>query len=62
MQGAIYFPSQEVQFTGSSTMDTKCIQIVARTVTFTGNNFIQNDCPADPDFAAITGLQIRLVD
>ncbi len=62
MLGGIYFPSQEVQFTGSSTMDTKCIQIVARTVVFTGNNYIQNVCPADPDFRAITGLQIRLVN
>lgn len=62
MQGAIYFPSQEVQFSGNSTMDTKCIQIVARTVTFSGNNTIQNDCPTDSKSKAIAGIQIRLVD
>lgn len=62
MQGAIYFPSQTVQFTGNSTMNTKCIQIVARTVTFTGNNTIQNDCPTNSNSKAIAGIQIRLVD
>lgn len=62
MQGAIYFPSQTVQFTGNSTMNTKCIQIVARIVTFTGNNTIQNDCPTNSNSKAIAGIQIRLVD
>lgn len=62
MQGAIYFPSQEVQFTGSSTMDTKCIQIVARTVTFTGNSNIQNVCDTNSASKAIAGTQIRLVN
>jgi hypothetical protein len=62
MQGAIYFPSQEVDFSGSSAMDTKCIQIVARTIYFTGNNYIQNVCPVDSSSKAIAGIQIRLVD
>lgn len=62
MQGAIYFPTTEVQFSGSSTMDTKCVQIVARRVTFTGNNIIQNVCDPDGASKAIAGTQIRLVD
>ncbi len=62
MQGAIYFPSTDLKFSGSSTMDTKCIQIVARRVTFTGNNYIQNDCPTNSASKAIAGTQIRLVN
>lgn len=62
MQGAIYFPNQDVQFTGSSTMDTKCVQIVAYTITFTGNNYIQNECPTNSASKAIAGIQIRLVN
>ena len=62
MQGAIYFPSQEVQFSGNSGMDTKCIQIVARTVSFTGNNTIQNVCDTNSASKAIAGTQIRLVN
>ncbi|MFC3174332.1 pilus assembly protein TadG-related protein [Novosphingobium bradum] len=61
-QGAVYFPSQEVQFTGNSSMNSKCLQIVARTVTFTGSNYIQNVCPTNSNSKAIAGIQIRLVD
>lgn len=62
MRGAIYFPDQQVTFTGSSAMDTNCIQIVARTVTFTGNNYITNTCPAGGASHAVAGIQIRLVN
>lgn len=62
MQGAIYLPSQAVQFTGNAYMNTKCLQIVARTVTFTGNNTIQNECPTNSASKAIAGIQIRLVN
>jgi len=61
-QGAVYFPTQEVQFTGNSSMNSKCLQIVARTVTFTGSNYIQNVCPTNSNSKAIAGIQIRLVD
>jgi hypothetical protein len=62
MQGAIYFPSSQVDFSGNSGMDTKCLQIIARTITFTGNNTIQNQCPSNSASKAIAGTQVRLVD
>lgn len=62
MRGAIYFPSQHVQFTGNATMDTRCVQIVARNVTFIGNNSISNECPLNGASQAVAGTQIRLVD
>lgn len=62
MQGAIYLPSQAVQFTGNSYMNTKCLQIVARQISFSGNNTIQNQCPTNSASKAIAGTQIRLVN
>lgn len=43
--GVLYFPSQEVQFTGgNSTGPAGCTRIVAQTVSFSGNATIGNDC------------------
>ena len=39
LKGAIYFPGQEVEWTGNNTQ-TNCIEIVAREVTFTGNSYL----------------------
>ncbi|MBC2664112.1 Tad domain-containing protein [Novosphingobium flavum] len=61
LDGAIYFPKQYVTFNGTTGMDTKCIQIVARQVTFTGNSTIQNNC-TNSGSQSITGTQVRLVD
>lgn len=62
MQGAFYFPAQTLTFIGNSSLNTQCIQIVARQVTFTGNATIQNVCPTNSASKAIAGTQIRLVD
>lgn len=61
-QGAIYMPSQAVQFTGTTGMTTDCVQIVARQITFTGNSSISNTCPANSGSHSISGIQIRLVN
>ena len=60
-EGAVYMPSQAVQFTGNSGMNTQCLQLVARQVTFTGSNTISNVCPASGSHS-ISGIQIRLVN
>lgn len=60
-EGAVYMPSQAVQFTGNSSMNTHCLQLVARQVTFTGNNTISNVCPGTGS-QSIAGIQIRLVN
>lgn len=44
--GAIYSPSNEVTFTGNSGMNTECLQIVSRFITFSGNTDVANTCPA----------------
>jgi Flp pilus assembly protein TadG len=63
-QGAIYMPTQEVEFSGTAGMNTKCLQLVARRVKFTGNSNIlnvTNGCPANSGAKSFTGTRIRLV-
>ena len=58
-QGAFYFPSQAVEFSGTSGMSTDCVKLVSRRVTFIGNSSIVNNCPSY--IPKITGTRIRLV-
>lgn len=61
-QGAFYFPSQELDFSGTSGMTTDCLQLVALRLTFTGNTSVSNNCPAGSGSSAFTGAQVRLVE
>lgn len=61
LQGALYFPRQELQMNGNSGMNTRCIQIVARRVDWRGNNNIENVCPANSGATSFKGTQIKLV-
>jgi hypothetical protein len=60
-QGAFYFPNQQVTFNGTAGMDTACMQLVGRTVTFSGNMDIDNVCPPASGASAFTGRRVRLV-
>ena len=62
IQGAIYFPNQLVQYTGNTGINTNCMQLVAKNVTFTGNSDISNVCPSGSGGSSISGRQIRLVN
>ncbi len=44
IQGAIYFPKQDVEFTGGNALGGGCTRIVSNTVTFTGNAVMGNNC------------------
>jgi hypothetical protein len=61
LQGALYFPSQKVQFNGTAGMSTNCLQLVARRVYYSGNLDISNSCPSDSGADAFTGKKVRLV-
>jgi hypothetical protein len=61
LQGAIYIPSQAVDFSGGSGMRTECVQIVSRRVTFNGNNRIVNECPTNSGAGAFVGTRVYLV-
>jgi Flp pilus assembly protein TadG len=61
LQGAVYLPSRQVQFTGTSGMSTQCLQLVAKRVTFSGNSAISNSCPSGSGASSFTGTRVRLV-
>ena len=44
INGAIYLPSRRVQYSGGSPSGTRCSQLVASTVAFTGNSYFSHDC------------------
>jgi Flp pilus assembly protein TadG len=60
-QGAIYFPKQDLSFSGDSGMTTDCVQLVSRRVTFTGNTSILNECPVDSGAGSFIGTRVFLV-
>jgi hypothetical protein len=61
LQGAFYFPSQQLTFNGTAGMTTDCLQLVARRVYYSGNLDIANTCDADSGADAFLGKKVRLV-
>ena len=60
-QGAMYFPRTGVEFTGNTTMNIDCIQLVGWRVTFIGNSTVRNICPSQGP-QALAGSAVRLVN
>jgi Flp pilus assembly protein TadG len=61
LQGAFYFKSQDLSFSGDSGITTDCVQLVSRRVTFTGNTDILNECPVDSGAGSFIGTRVFLV-
>jgi hypothetical protein len=53
INGAIYLPGRQVRYSGGSPSATRCSQLIARAVAFTGNSYFRHDCAgvglSDPD-------------
>ena len=53
INGAIYLPGRQVEYSGGSPSATRCSQLIAQAVTFTGNSYFRHDCAgvglSDPD-------------
>ena len=62
LQGAFYFPSQELDFSGTSGMTTDCLQLVALRLSFLGNTSVSNQCPGGSGAGSFKGVQVRLVE
>jgi len=60
-RGAFYFPKADLTFNGNAGLNTQCMQIVAKDVSFTGNSAISNTCPAGSGSGAFDGKKVRLV-
>lgn len=61
IEGAFYFPKQNLDFNGNSGLTTDCVQFVAYRVTFSGNSAIQNSCPLGEE-ATFRGAIVRIVE
>ncbi|MGQ5701838.1 pilus assembly protein TadG-related protein [Sandaracinobacteroides sp. A072] len=61
LQGAMYFPRGELEFTGTTGMQIDCIQMVAKNLTFSGNSTVKNICPAGSGASSFTGTAVRMV-
>jgi hypothetical protein len=61
IQGAMYFPSQTVTFTGGNSSSSGCTQLLASDVKFAGNATLQIDC-AGTGVKAIGGVATKLVE
>ena len=49
MEGATYFPQSDIEFSGGIDVEVGCLQVIGRTVTFTGNSHVtatREDCGA----------------
>jgi hypothetical protein len=57
LDGAIYLPDQEINYTGGSSGGVSCTLIVARKVTFDGSVFLDNDATACAEAGVTTGIQ-----
>jgi hypothetical protein len=44
VNGVLYMPSRRVRYSGGSPSGTRCSQLVALTVVFTGNSYFRHDC------------------
>lgn len=61
IQGALYFPTSDLWYNGNSSMNTQCLQIVGRIITFKGGMNIQNNCDPAGGSSAFRQTVVRLI-
>jgi Flp pilus assembly protein TadG len=61
-QGAIYFPSSTIRFTGNSNTTNGCTQIIAYKVEFTGNSILRSSCETHNVRSIETNVMVNLVE
>jgi Flp pilus assembly protein TadG len=61
IEGGFYFPSRRLNFNGTSGLTTRCIQMVAKHLVFSGNATVQNICPETGGGKSFKATFVRLV-
>ena len=61
LEGALYFPSSDITYSGHASMVVECLQMVGQRLKFSGGANVSNVCPAGSGSAAFAGRMIRLV-
>lgn len=62
IEGAFYFPKADFTWTGNSGVNSNCMQLVVKRISFTGNSAVSNTCPANSGAGSFKGSKIRLVE
>ncbi len=62
LRGVIYFPSQELVFTGGASGNIDCLKIIAQQISFYGNANIKNNCTSDDAGQEIVQQYVKLVE
>ncbi len=62
LSGAIYIPKQRVEFSGGTSSNMSCLQVVADTVKLTGNSKITNKCDNASGTERIARTSIKLTE
>ena len=62
LQGAVYMPQSNIQFTGNSTTSNGCTQVIGLTVTFTGNSSLQSNCTSAGTRTIETNETVAIVE
>ena len=51
-----------ITYQGNTGVNSNCMQIVVKRVSFTGNSSVNNTCPVNSGAGSFTGQKIRLVE
>ena len=62
LQGALYMPASNVEFTGNANMTSGCTQVIGQKVTFTGNSDLRSDCTNSGTRQIRTNEVVRVVE
>jgi Flp pilus assembly protein TadG len=61
IEGGFYFPSRRLVFNGTAGLTTRCIQMVAKRLVFSGNSSVQNICPETGGGKSFKATFVRLI-
>lgn len=62
LQGALYMPASDVEFTGNAKLTSGCTQVIGQRVTFTGNSDLRSDCSNSGTRQIISNEIVRVVE
>jgi Flp pilus assembly protein TadG len=60
LQGAIYMPQSDIQFTGNSATTNGCSQVIGLTVTFSGNSSLGSSCASAGTSTIVTNQTVTI--
>lgn len=62
LQGALYFPTGDLEYSGSSATTNGCTQVIANTILFSGNSTIRSSCELAGTRDLIIGKSVALAE